>query len=292
MTFQESIMSLRSVSRWIPSLFIALTSLLLMNALLTQPDAQARPATTTTCLGSIQACIDAAFDGDTIVIPAGTYTESLTLYKPVSVTGVNSATTIIHAVAGQRVLTVTGAVISNLVVISGLTFTGGNVLGGYGCPQYCGGGLLISDGAQPVLNSLVISDNSAGQFGGGLYAGQSITLEDIIVISNATSYAGGGAYIEGSTYMSNVQFISNTTGSFGGGANIQGSAYVNNARFVRNTANFNDGGGLYIYGSSETQISNTTFLQNFAGEGGGVYIYTAGPAAVIIEFRIKNAKLG
>ncbi len=45
-------------------------------------------------------------------------------------------------------LTVTGATISNSVVISGLTFTGGDVSGGFGCPNYCGGGLLIINDAQ------------------------------------------------------------------------------------------------------------------------------------------------
>ena len=67
---------------------------------------------------SIQAAIDAANDGDTIVVNAGDYTESLTLSKPVSLTGVNSDTTIIQP-SGQRVLTVTGATISTSVVISG-----------------------------------------------------------------------------------------------------------------------------------------------------------------------------
>ncbi len=76
---------------------------------------------------SIQAAIDAANNGDTIFITAGRYTESLTLSKPVSLIGAGRDTTILHAVEGQRVLTVTGATISNSVVISGLTFTGGDI---------------------------------------------------------------------------------------------------------------------------------------------------------------------
>jgi nitrous oxidase accessory protein NosD len=86
--------------------------------------------TTSVCAGSLQACLDAASDGDTVIIPAGTYTESLTLNKAITLTGVNSATTIIHAIEGQRVLTVTGAPISASIVISGFTLMGGHAATG------------------------------------------------------------------------------------------------------------------------------------------------------------------
>ncbi len=82
------------------------------------------------CGSTIQACINFAAPGDTIIIPAGNYNESLTLIQPISLTGVSSATTIIQAVANRRVLTVAGAAVDNSSIISGLTFTGGDVSGG------------------------------------------------------------------------------------------------------------------------------------------------------------------
>src|SRR5262249_8594298 len=78
------------------------------------------------CTTTIQACINLAASGDTITIPAGTYNESLTLNKAISLTGALSSTTFIQAVSGQRVITVTGSVISNSVIISGMTIYGGN----------------------------------------------------------------------------------------------------------------------------------------------------------------------
>ena len=81
---------------------------------------------------SIQAALDSALPGDTVFVPAGTYTESLTLSQAVSLTGELSSTTIVYALAGQRVLTVTGASIDSSVVISGLTFTGGDAGSGNG----------------------------------------------------------------------------------------------------------------------------------------------------------------
>lgn len=94
---------------------------------------------------SIQAAIDSATAGDTIVINPGTYTESLTLSKPVSLIGVNSATVIIHAVANQRVLTVTGGTITDSTIISGLTLTGGNIAAD--SPDASKGGSLLLTGA-------------------------------------------------------------------------------------------------------------------------------------------------
>ena len=49
------------------------------------------------CGATIQQSIDSASPGDTILINAGDYTESLTLGKAVSLTGALSSTTILHA---------------------------------------------------------------------------------------------------------------------------------------------------------------------------------------------------
>jgi hypothetical protein len=55
------------------------------------------------CASTIQGCIDSANPGDTIMIQAGDYTESLTLSKAVSLTGALSSTTILHALPLTRV---------------------------------------------------------------------------------------------------------------------------------------------------------------------------------------------
>ncbi len=174
-------MSSHSIQRLIISLTIVVVLLVAVNRLLAQPNV---PAGTINCSGSIQACIDSASDGDTILIAAGRYTESLTLSKPVSLTGENRDTTIIHAVEGQRVLTVTGALISNSVVISGLTFTGG-------AADY-GGGMLITHTALPLIRSVNIINNQASINGGGLYARLTLTLIDSYFISNTAKNFGGG----------------------------------------------------------------------------------------------------
>src|SRR5512139_3195133 len=72
---------------------------------------------------TIQSLIDAAPDGGTVNIAAGTYTESLTVNKTLTLTGVSSTTTIIQAVTGQRVITVTSG---HDLRLENLTVTGGH----------------------------------------------------------------------------------------------------------------------------------------------------------------------
>ena len=94
-TFQIRRLILLSLSLFLA--FLALTTIYSLTV--------ARPLAGTILVNpgdSIQAAIDAANPGDTIVINAGAYTESLTLSKPVSLTGVNSATVVINASANQQ----------------------------------------------------------------------------------------------------------------------------------------------------------------------------------------------
>jgi len=212
---------------------------------------------------TVQHAIDVANDGDQVLIASGLYTQSATLSKPVSLTGVNSDTTILHAVAGQRVLTVTGATISNSVVISGLTFTDGNATDG--------GGVYL-DAPLMVLNARFIS-NTALQSGGGLYASDAVTLTNVAFISNTALQSGGGLYASEAVTLTNVKFISNTSFDGGGGifasmADVAGGYFENNS-----TSGLDLGIGVYgagggIYAITLT-LTDTQFVSNSAIFGGG-----------------------
>jgi nitrous oxidase accessory protein NosD len=107
-------------------------------SLLGMPDAvKAAPAAT------IQSMIDAAPDGGTVSIPSGTYTESLTVNK--TLTGVSSATTIIQAVSGQRVITVTAG---HNLRLENVTVTGGHPTG-----SESGGGVYAAGGNLQIIKS-------------------------------------------------------------------------------------------------------------------------------------------
>lgn len=223
---------------------------------------------------SIQAAIDAANPGDTILINAGTYTESLTLSKAVSLTGVSRVTTRLHGVANQSVLTVTGGTISNSVVISGLTFANS---GGSGVMFGFGGGLIVQSGAQPLIQHVTLDSNTAsdGRIGGGIGSFSSLTLVDVEFLNN-TARDGGGLYIYGDTILTDCVFINNSatnvsSASEGGGAiHVEGNLRIFNTDFISNSAY--RGGG--IHASGEVHLLGGRFIENHTtnsyAPGGGI----------------------
>lgn len=257
------------------------------------------------CGSTIQACIDSASPGDTIIIPAGRYTESLTLSKAVSLTGVNSATTIIHALPNQRVLQVSGSAVDSSVVISGFTVTGGNL------SASGGSGILLAEGAAPKLSNLLITRNHTSSFGGGLCVTANpdcawgyplettLHLTHVDFISN-TGSSGGGAYIDAALIMTGGLFLNNT--SYYGGGGLQVNRYnsltgqylepgvrIQATRFVSNTGGTQgSGGGAYIRGAAS--ISKAHFEYNDSGSGGGG-LSVSGPALLVEESRFAYNRI-
>ncbi len=200
------------------------------------------------CDTTLQACIDGASDGDTIVIAANTYITSITLNKPVSLTGVLSSSVILQALAGQRVMTVTdNALFLPGVVISGLTFTGGDVSGAGAFPLNCGGGLYLGINNSPLIQNVIISGN-VGASGGGVCTqnGAELRLVNSLVLSNTSTGSGGG-----------------------GGVRAIGPVAITGGRFQDNgcSAGGCNGGGLLAF--STLAITGTQFISNTAQNAGG-----------------------
>jgi|SRR5579859_187669 len=262
------------------------------------------PSLSAPCNTTLQACIDGTTAGATIQVQAGTYvTNGLTLNKAVSLTGVSRATVILHALPNQRVLTVTGALVNSSVIISGLTFADGHAVGG-ACPAGCGGALLITDTAQPLLVNLIITGSLADHFGGGLYAdtGSPLVMSGVVVRNNSASSRGGGAsaqenvtlnggafehdqctglcsaggglFANGNLTLTGTQFLNNASVALGGGAIVNGSATLNGGLFQNNQctgSGCGGGGGLLV--NRALTATNTQFLNNIDLFAGGARAY-------------------
>lgn len=263
---------------------------------------------------TVQFAVDEAIPGDTVVLSAGTWNESVTLSKAISLTGVSSATAIIQALPGQRVLTVTGAAIDNSVVISGLTFSGGDVSGGNVCfnggTTNCGGGVLLTDQAQPAIQNIIIENNNA-YLGGGLYANETggLVLDHVIIRNNSAILTGGGLNAPNTPItITNSLFQQNTTTDNVGGAlaasanfNVVAPVLISNTTFLSNTAQC--GGGIchapavYLF-DQDTQIINSHFEGNSCTDpncdGGGVYMTASfnGPFLSLINNDFINNTAG
>jgi len=223
---------------------------------------------------NIQAAVDAATNGDMVLVMDGVYqtgsagvvipplpvgggfvTESnrIVALKAVTIQSVNGAdTTFIqgYQVPGTTFGTnaircaylTNGASLSGFTLIGGATRTGGN-----------GGGVFCFSNAT-VINC-VVSNNTAGNSGGGAYGG---VLSNCTLIQNFSTNGSGGGAAFGA--LSACTLIGNSA-SKGGGAAF---GTLNNCLLFSNLA-FTFGGGSY-----SNFLSSCIITSNSANAGGGV----------------------
>jgi predicted outer membrane repeat protein len=229
--------------------------------------------------GTIQSMIDDAPSGGTVTVPAGVYTESLTVNKTLTITGVSSATTIIHAVGGQRVMTVTTG---NALRLVNLSLTGGQPSGG-------GGGVYVQN-ARLTLVNCILANNSAS-YGGGIYQdgpGGRVDATGSVIELNTAAFQGGGLYILTSAALTNTQVLSNTASADGGGMFVQnGRTDVVGGVFSNNQALGGNGGAVNV--GSSVSISGTQIVSNTARlNGGGLEQWNLSPTAVMTGTRFER----
>ena len=216
---------------------------------------------------TIQAGVDSAAIGDTVLVACGTYYEhDITMKSGITLrseTGNADCVTIDAQQAGRVILCVNA---SSQTRIEGLTITGGLFAGtGFGGGLYC-------SGASPTLTNVTFSHNQAG-WGGGMASGSysSPVLTDVTFSYNQASFDGGGMYCDASSpTLTNVTFSDNEAWCAGGGIYCIGAATLTGCTFSYNQASF-DGGGMYCwFGYPEVVLANCTFSGNSADRGGGV----------------------
>lgn len=255
---------------------------------------------------TIQAGIDAAEDGDTVLVADGTYKGEGNVNidfegKRITVQSRNGAkNTIIHCLWKERTR---GFIFqngeTNETVLEGFTIRSGKH--GFGGGIYC-------NSASPTIKDCVIAWNSAktgepftGR-GGGIYARNSnLKIIGCTISNNWSDSYGGGVYLEGHREANgafiNQQFkpsIINCTVSDNNGSGIYSKGYVridianseiskNKGRGVVNTSmsrgsqitnsliSLNVGGGIECSDHSSMTITKSLIRQNIGEIGGGIF---------------------
>ncbi len=137
------------------------------------------------------------------------------------------------------------------------------------------GGAIFAMGGATFVNSSTINDNIAPRGGGiFLYGGGLLIVDDSEIIYNNASAGGGGISLEhgAELIVTNSVIASNHSGRRGGGIFKDGGAdrlptTITGTTFQGNTADWG-GGGVFIWRTPLT-ISDSAFLENYAGEYGG-----------------------
>jgi hypothetical protein len=231
---------------------------------------------------NIQDAVDAAVDGDQILVTNGVYevgakdvygmSNRVAVTKALTVQSVNGpSVTIIRG--HQDPSTVNGptavrcAYLTNGAVLAGFTLTNGATQrssGTYDEAKNSGGGVWCESSNAIVLNSVLVA-NSADFHGGGAFLG---TLTNCILSGNGAALGGGAGY----STLNNCTLTTNRAVSYGGGAYY---ATLNNCTLGTNRA-VSNGGGTH-YGT----LNNCLLTGNSANSGGGTYYGTVNNSVLV-----------
>jgi len=231
---------------------------------------------------SIQNGIDAAQDGDTVLVFPGLYSEwALDMRgKGVVVRGVGGASAVtVDGGGNDSVFSLTNNEPRDAAIV-GLTISGGGNTG-------MGGGIKCFP-ASLVIKDCVISDNRASVAGGGILVRNSLTnnIESDVVIINCkiennkaddthNLTCGGGIAVTrgGVATVICCMVVGNEVGPSsagdGGGLYCRNNSYVclYNCLIADNRADNGSGGGLHAHNGAHIEAVNCTIAYNSSGSG-------------------------
>jgi hypothetical protein len=247
--------------------------------------------TSCTLRQAINAATSTTPPGDSISVPAGTYTvnsgfgQLVTHAAQVTITGAGPAATILSGNGVSRVLQIPA---SATVSLKNLAIT-------HGAAATTGGGINITGVSSVTLDNVQLSSNdalasgttsgAAGAIGEGGFGG-SLTIRDSDISGNRAfggsgtfGGEGGAMFVSGTADISNTTINGNTakagTASGGkasaGAIEDLGTLTLSNSSITNNTAEGatnggGDGGAIVEVGSTLT-IDASTFSGNLAGAG-------------------------
>ena len=222
---------------------------------------------------TIQAAINAAVNGDVVVVVPGTYPENINfLGKAIHVRSAQGAkVTIIDGGKAGSVVTFANGETSK-AALSGFTLQNG-------ANSLEGGGIAVS--SNPTITGNVIKNNTGCNGGGGIgIAFASPLIRGNTITNNAQGgcsggIGGGGISVRGA---GSAQIIGNTIennlwGGNGGGISLfaAGTPTITNNVIKGNSSAGGQGGGIWIVNDSDALIVQNLFYNNNGSQGSGIY---------------------
>ena len=249
---------------------------------------------------TIQTAVDAAAEGDTVMLQPGRYYENVTIEnKGITLTSYYEMLddrsirdrTIIDGMQSGLPLSIkdvsSEVIVKGLIITNGLSQIAGGIKSWYANvffedllvidnsttnTMWCGGGGIYAGASDMVLINSEIRNNSAYDFGGGvnIRVNSTARLENVLVKNNDVSGGahskGGGVHIDESSgiIISNCEITGNNANKWGGGLAFGAGARVTilNTTVAYNSA-LNGGGGIYFnYDDIAVYVGNVISYNN------------------------------
>lgn len=209
-------------------------------------------------------CLEAGSGGDTIVFADGITTITLSATLP-TITDFNGLTingggdVIIDGSDTYRILLVdTGAALTleNLTVEDGA------------CTSCSGGGVYSSGGTLTIANSTFNSN----QEGISVYDG-TITITNSVFTGNDSVYGGAvnSSGANGSLAVTNSTFSGNSATGGGSAIYAGGQVSINNSSFIDNTGSGGSTSTVFVDGTTDASIKNSTFSGSVGATTRAIY---------------------
>jgi len=268
---------------------------------------------------TIQAGIDSAIDGDTVLVADGIYTgegnRDLDFKgKAITVTSENGPENCIIDCEGLGRAFYFHSKETATSIVSGFTITNSSAIDGYIGAICCiesspvirnniitgnyAGGIYCNVRAAPVIDNNIISENTTVANGGGISCiSSSPTISNNTISKNSTTDRGGGISCNSSSPVIDNNIISeNITGVAGGGISCwRSNPRISNNEISRNVSKGVAGGIALSYHTVGTIINCTIYRNSAEGEwhghgGGGVFkgSYPADPTIVLNTIIWRN----
>jgi hypothetical protein len=233
---------------------------------------------------TIQAAIDVAVDGDTIIVAPGTYTgpsnRDIDLFgKAITVRSESGPENCIIDCQGSKATPHRGFRFCNdetlESIVEGFTIVNGyapyEMIDGY---YYDVGGGIFCNWSSPTIRNCILRNNKAGYWGGGgIYCGYGSPIISNTILENNEGHHGGGIFCRNSGMVVDKCVIKNNRGYSGIGVTVwwNSIATIVDTVITGNRVETDGGGGGVSCWESRLVFDRCIITNNKAAGAGGIY---------------------